>query len=345
MIGYGYWGPNLLRNLAAHGGCEIIGVVDAKPEARTKAAKIFPHVPTFESLDKFLKEQKPDAVVIATPPSTHCELAVQCLNAGAHVLVEKPLAMSVSECDLVLATARKKGLKVMVDHTFAYNPPVQYLAEQIRNGNLGDLLYYDSVRANLGGFQPRTNVLWDLAPHDLSILDLFTGGKTPVSVTAVAVKHFDTQVENLCYLHLTYSNNFVAHLHLNWVAPIKIRSVMVGGTKKMAVYDENTPADRIKIYDKGVSLKTSPSSQDFKVAYRMGDMCAPAIPNHEALAQMVSEFVEYISTDKACVSDGTSGRRVVQILEAASLSVAQNGKPVELAQFGITELPGRLAAM
>ncbi len=331
LLGYGYWGPNLLRNLVSNANTAVVGLVEPDPAARARAARTYPHVPVFEDLDKFLSQVKPDGVVIATPPATHKDLAVRCLRAGAHVLVEKPLAVSVAECDEILTAAKQAKRQVMVDHTFVYNPAVEYLADRIRKGELGDLMYYDSVRVNLGGFQKHVNALWDLAPHDLSILDLFLKGKTPVSVAATGVKQFGASVESLCYLHLAYENSFTAHLHLNWVAPVKIRTVMVGGSKKMAVYDENLPSEKIKLYDSGVDVSTeSPTPGEFRVSYRMGDMMAPAIPTREALAGVVSDFVECVQTGRAPVSDGKSGRRMVEILEAASLSLKHGGEPIRL---------------
>ena len=330
LVGYGYWGPNLLRNLVAQSECQTIGVVESSPEARSRCLQVYPHIPVFDDLNKFLIQFQPDAVVIATPPHTHEEIAVKCLQSGAHVLVEKPLALSVEACDMILSEAKRAGRKVMVDHTFAFHPAIQYLSDQIKSGTLGELLYYDSVRVNLGGFQPRTNVLWDLAPHDLSILDLFTGGKMPVSVSASGIKHFKSDMESLCHLNLTYDNDFVAHLHLNWMAPVKIRTVMLGGTRKMAVYDENLPTEKVKIYDKGVSLQHSSTPNDFRVSYRVGDMVAPAISNREALATMVASFVEFVKNRKPTVSDGESGRRVVRILEAAAQSLKEGGATIKI---------------
>lgn len=327
LIGYGYWGPNLLRNIVCQPDAEVIGVIEGNKENRLKCAQLYPQIPTFDSLDDFLSKNTVDAMVIATPPSTHCELAIKALNAGANILVEKPLAMSTEECDKILAVANEKNLHVMVDHTFAFHPAVEYLVNSIDRGDLGDLLYYDSVRVNLGGFQPKTNVLWDLAPHDLSILDLFLKGKVPTEVSAVGIRHFGTNVENLCYLNLKYENDFIAHLNLNWIAPVKIRTITVGGSKKMAIYDDNLPTEKVKVYDKSVTL-TSAVEADFRVNYRTGDMTAPAISTREALKGVISHFLECITLGKRPICDGLSGKRVVQILEAASISMAEGGRPV-----------------
>lgn len=329
LIGYGYWGPNLLRNLVAQANAEVVGVVEGNPNARAKCAMLYPHLSIFATLDEFLAKGTVDAVVIATPPSTHCELAVRCLKAGANVLVEKPLAMSSAECDKILAVAKEKNLQVMVDHTFAFHPAVEYLANSTDRGDLGELLYYDSVRVNLGGFQPSTNALWDLAPHDLSILDLLLKGKVPTEVSAVGIRHCGSTVENLCYLNLKYDNNFIAHLNLNWMAPVKVRTITVGGSKKMAIYDDNLPTEKVKVYDKSVTL-SSATDTDFRVNYRSGDMIAPAISMREALQGVISHFISCVINGSVPVCDGESGKRVVQILEAASISMAEGGRPVAI---------------
>lgn len=330
LIGYGYWGPNILRNLKAHGGFEVCGVVDANPKTLEKYSRTQSETKVFSKVEELLSAEKPQAVVIATPPVTHHAIAIECLKNGADIMVEKPLALSVAECDDILNTAKKYGRKVMVDHTFVYNPAVQYLQESVSKGSLGDLLYYDSVRINLGGFQVKTNVLWDLAPHDLSILDLLTNGKMPTSVTAVGIRHFDKTVENLCYVHLSYEGKFSAHLNLNWVAPLKVRSIILGGSKRMAVYDENLSSEKVKVYDKGMSVQTPEEMSDVRAQYRTGDMIAPAIPIHEALQGVVNAFHQYVCEDKRPVSDGESGRRIVQILEAAAQSLQEGGAPIRL---------------
>lgn len=336
VIGFGYWGPNLVRNFTAQPGCEVTGIVDSNgpsrdaagdPKARAEAA--YPNIPFFDSIEAFLGSGNFDAVAVATPPATHGEVAMRCLEAGAHVLVEKPLAPSAGESEAIVAEARRRGRIVMVDHTFVYHPAVAYLRERIHNGDLGDLLYYDSVRVNLGGFQTGSNVLWDLGPHDLSILDSFTGGLMPEQVTAVGMHHFDAGTENLCYVTLKYPGRFIAHLHLNWVAPVKLRQVMVGGSEKMAIYDDNLPAEKIKIYDKGLSVDyRSASSHDLRVSYRVGDMTAPALHGTEALAVMSAHFLECIREGRRPLTDGEAGLRIVRLLEAAAESLREQGAPV-----------------
>jgi predicted dehydrogenase len=244
--------------------------------------------------------------------------------------VEKPLGLSVTECDEVLAEAERAGRKVVVDHTFAYHPAIRYLADQVKSGELGDLLSYDSVRVNFGGFQSGADVLWDLAPHDLSILDLITGAKDPVTVSALGRRHFNENIDNLCYVNLLYDDNFLAHLHLDWVAPVKIRTIMVTGSKKMALYDDNLPTEKVKLYDRRINVQAADANQDIRVNYKIGDMMAPAISTREALSSVISEFIDSILDEKPSVSEGKSGRRIVRILEAATQSMRKGGIPVQL---------------
>jgi predicted dehydrogenase len=331
LVGYGYWGANLLRNMVFNQQSEVVGVVEPRPEGRALCKANFPQLQCFETVEEFLKAAKPQGVVIAVPPAAHFQVATQCLKAGANILVEKPLAMSSADCTAILDEAKKQNRFVMVDHTFVYHPAISYLSDLVKNGSMGDLLYYDSVRVNLGGFQPFTNVLWDLAPHDLSILDLLTKGQVPEKVLAVGVKHFGASVENLCYVHLWYANNFVAHLNLNWAAPVKVRQVTICGTKNMVVYDDNIPVEKVKVYDKGVQLDQL-NKNDFRVNYRVGNMVAPVISQKEALGQVIADFIGSILHNKAPVADGQAGQRIVQILEALSKSMEAGGVTVEIAK-------------
>lgn len=330
LVGYGYWGPNLLRNLVQHGGFEVVGVVDSDERARKLCAKCHPSIPLYETAEEMLFACHPGAVLIATPPSTHACLAIQCLKAGTDVLLEKPMALSVAECDSILRAAKSADKKVMIDHTFVYHPAIQYLRKEIDKGTLGELLYYDSVRVNWGGYQPCTNVLWDLAPHDLSILDCLLKAEQPVSVSVMASHHFGKDHADLGYAHLVYPNGFTAHLHLNWVAPVKIRSIILGGTLKMVVYDDILVSEKVRVYDKGLIVNSVGEGQQLRVNYRIGDMLAPALPSQEALAFMLSAFHRYITEGEKPFSDGASGRRMVQVLEVASQSMKEGGAPIEL---------------
>jgi predicted dehydrogenase len=332
LIGYGYWGVNLLRNMLVHPGIEVVGMVERNVDLRAKCAAVYPHVPAFDLLLTCLNVAKPDAVIIATPPESHCALALRALRGGAHVLIEKPMALNVSECDQILVEAEKMKRTVMIDHTFLYHAPVSFLAKEIHAGKYGDLLYFDSVRVNLGGFQ-WTNVVWDLAPHDIAIIDWLTNGRLPTVVSAVGQKHFDAPIETLCYVNLMYEDNFIAHLHLNWAAPVKGRQITIGGTKKMVVYDDNTPVEKVRIYDKGVQLEKLTES-DLRVNYRIGDMVAPVIQQKEALAEMLNEFVNCIREKRKPLSDGLQGRRVVQVLEAVSESLQKKGQPIAVTDSG-----------
>ncbi|NQY99299.1 MAG: Gfo/Idh/MocA family oxidoreductase [Bdellovibrionales bacterium] len=329
LIGYGYWGKNLLRNMMSSQKIEVVGVIDNDPNHRSLAQHTYPGLKTYNSVEELTQAEELEAMVIATPPASHKHVAVECLEKGLHVLVEKPLALSTEECVEILQTAEKVGKNVMVDHTFVYNSPVIHLQEQINKGELGDLLYYDSVRVNLGGFQPQVNVLWDLAPHDLSIVHFWSGGKMPEMVQATGIKHFGSSTENMCYVNMKYNDSFNAHLHLNWAAPFKSRQVIIAGDKKMAVYDDTQPMEKIKIYDKTVQLDQADDT-DFRVNYRVGSMFAPAIKNKEALLAMVEEFAASITEKRQPLTDGIAGAQVVQILEALSKSLANDGRPVDI---------------
>jgi predicted dehydrogenase len=329
LIGYGYWGKNLLRNMMSSQKIEVVGVVDSDPEHRSLAQHTYSALKTYNSIEELIKAEDFEAMVIATPPASHKHLAVECLEKGLHVLVEKPLALSTEECVEILQAAEKAGKNVMVDHTFVYNSPVIHLNEQINDNELGSLLYYDSVRVNLGGFQPQVNVLWDLAPHDLSILDFWSGGDMPEMVQATGVKHFGSSTENMCYVNMKYANGFNAHLHLNWAAPFKSRQVIIAGDKKMAVYDDTQPMEKIKIYDKTVQLDQADDT-DFRVNYRAGSMFAPAIKQKEALLSMVEEFANSIADNRVPLTDGIAGSKVVQVLEALSKSLYNDGRPEDI---------------
>lgn len=344
LLGYGYWGANLLRNLFQHGGFEVVGACDANAASRQKAAKVYPALRLFASPDELLAKQKPEVVLIATPPHTHATLAIQCLEGGADVLIEKPMALSSEECERIIATAARLKRRVMVDHTFVYNPAVRYLSSEVEQGTFGRLLYYDSVRVNLGGFQRGANVLWDLAPHDLSILDLLLGGRIPTTAQAMAADHYDAGNANLCYCHLTYDDGFVAHLNLNWTAPTKIRTVMLGGTRKLCIYDENVSAERVKIFDKGLDVAPRAGKVDPEISYRTGDIVSPALSGREALGYLLDALHDYIRHDKLPATSSGAGARVVKVLEALTLSLTRGGAPVTIATMNETTHKQKIAA-
>jgi predicted dehydrogenase len=308
----------------------VAAVADLQEKRRKFIADRYPTVATLADADDLIGDKSIDAVVIATPVNTHFPLAAKALKSGKHVLLEKPMCASTAECDKLLALAEANKLTLMVDHTFLYTGAVRRICQMVKSGDLGDILYFDSVRVNLGLFQHDVNVIWDLAPHDVSIMDAIVGQKA-TSVSAVGLAHFDKSVENIAYVTVAFSGSTIAHFHVNWLAPVKVRTTLIGGTKKMIVYDDNEPSEKIKVYDKGVTIETNVEKiHQHLVEYRIGDMYAPRIEPTEALFLVAKEFVDSIREKRSPLTDGEAGRRVVRILEAADKSLAQGGKPVAL---------------
>jgi predicted dehydrogenase len=271
-----------------------------------------------------------DAIVIATPVDTHFPLAKQALDAGRHVMLEKPMCASVAECDQLIALADKRGLTLMVDHTFLYTGAVRKICTLVASGEIGEVLYFDSVRVNLGLFQHDVNVLWDLAPHDVSIMDAVMG-KGAESVSALGRAHLGTKVENIAYMTVMFKSGAIAHFHVNWLAPVKVRTTLIGGSKKMIVYDDTEPSEKVKIYDKGIDVSTDIEQvRRTLVQYRTGDMHAPKIDDTEALFMVAKEFTDAIREKRPPLTDAHSGRRVVAVLEAANKSLASEGRLVRL---------------
>lgn len=331
IIGVGYWGPNLVRNFMVQDNCEVKAVADLQEQRLKFIGGRYPTVRTTSNAADVTGASDIDAVVIATPVNTHFPLAEAALKAGKHVLLEKPMCASVAECDRLLELAEKNNLTVMVDHTFLYTGAVQKITHMVDSGELGDILYFDSVRVNLGLFQHDVNVIWDLAPHDVSIMDAVVR-KQPKQVSAVGLAHFGTHIENIAYVNVSFDAPVIAHFHLNWLAPVKVRTTLIGGTQRMIVYDDMEPSEKIKVYDKGVSIETNVEQiRKNLVEYRIGDMYAPRIASTEALDLVAKEFVGAISANRKPLTDGAAGRRVVSILEAASQSLKQNGTPVDVA--------------
>ncbi len=328
IIGAGYWGPNLVRNFMLQPDVTVAAVADLQEKRRKFISDRYPTISTIADADALIKDKTIDAVVIATPVNTHFPLAQKALKSGKHVLLEKPMCASTKECDKLLALADANKLTLMVDHTFLYTGAVRHITKMVKAGQLGEILYFDSVRVNLGLFQHDVNVIWDLAPHDVSIMDAVIG-QPATTVSAVGLSHFDMPVENIAYVTVTFANSAIAHFHVNWLAPVKVRTTLIGGTKKMIVYDDNEPSEKIKVYDKGVSIETNIEKiHRHLVEYRIGDMYAPRIEATEALFLVAKEFVDSIREKRAPLTDGEAGRRVVRILEAANKSLAQRGKPV-----------------
>lgn len=330
VVGYGYWGPNLARNFAEARGAELRAICDLRPERRQLAQARHPQARTLADATELLGDPAIDAVVIATPVSGHFDLALRALEAGKHVLVEKPLTSTVDEARRLIDEAGRRGLRLMVDHTFAYTGAVRRIRELVRDGTLGQIYYYDSVRVNLGLFQHDVSVLWDLAVHDLAILDFVLGDRAE-AVSATGMSHVPGQPENVAYLTVFFPERRVAHIHVNWLAPVKVRRTLIGGSEKMIVYDDLEPSEKVKLYDKGVTVNQQPEGvYQMLIGYRTGDMWAPHLGTTEALRVEADEFVRSIQGGEPAATDGLAGLRVVEILEAATRSMAERGRPVEL---------------
>ena len=329
VIGYGYWGPNLVRNFAALPDARVEVVCDRRPERLASLAGRYEGIRVTTDSQAVLDGSGVDAVVIATPVSTHFDLALQALRAGMHVLVTKPLAGTLAHAEQLVEEAARRRLVLLVDHTFVYTGAVRKIGELIDTGQLGQLYYYDSVRVNLGLFQHDVNVLWDLAAHDLSIMDYVLPFE-PCAVAATAVAHLPGQVENLAYLTCFFEEGFIAHFHVNWLAPVKIRRTMIGGAAQMIVYDDLEPSEKVKIYDKGVMMSDSDESiYQALVGYRTGDMWAPQLDPTEALLTEAKHFVRCIRESRRPITDGEAGLRVVRLLEAASESLRAGGRSID----------------
>jgi len=331
VVGCGYWGPKLIRNFVTYSGTELTWACDVDEKQLDKISRIYPEVQRTTQLDDLLADSKLDGVAIATPVNTHFHIAKACLESGKHILVEKPLASSVSEGLELLKLAEQKNLQLMCDHIFCYTGAVRRIKEIIQSGSLGKLLYFDSVRVNLGLFQHDVNVIWDLAPHDLSILDFLVDEK-PIMVSAHGVSHTDNLNENIAYVSLRFQSSFIAHFHLNWLSPVKIRMTMIGGSEKMLVWNDIDAADKIKVYDKGIEVKEEDRKQRERllVSYRSGDMHAPSIDTTEALSLVVKEFADCIAENRPAMTDGEAGIRILRILEATDRSIKAGGANVSI---------------
>jgi predicted dehydrogenase len=328
IIGYGYWGPNLVRNFLACPLTEVAAVCDASPARREAVARSYPNVPTLASVDELL-DQKPHAVAIATPVSTHFPLAGRCLQAGLHVMVEKPLAATAKEAQALVDIADRAGKVLMVDHTYLFNPAVRKVREIVDRGELGDLYYVDSVRINLGLFQRDVNVIWDLAPHDLSIVDHILGGDAR-SISAWGCAHADANIEDIAYVNVDYGDRLMANFHVNWLSPVKVRQMIFAGSKKSLIFNDLNSTEPVKVYSRGVDFaETEEERHRLQVSYRSGDVWSPDIPQGEALQVAVTHFAECIRTGQEPISDGRLGLRVVKLLESATRSIrAQGGRVV-----------------
>ena len=328
-------GPNLLRNFAENEAAELRWMCDLDT-TRLKALGLrYPAAQTAADYQSLLADPKLDAVVIATPVWTHFKFAREALGAGKHVLVEKPLTLNAEEAKQLIEFADRNGLTLMVDHTFVYTGAVRKIKEIVESGELGDLLYFDATRINLGLFQDDINVVWDLAPHDLSIMD-FVIDRQPEAVTATGSCHIKKGIENIAYVMLSFPDEFIAHFHFNWLSPVKIRHTLIAGSRKMVVYDDIEPTEKVRVYDKGVTTTRSEDHLDKEaayktlVSYRTGDVWVPKLDSTEALHYVCKEFLSAIGESRRPLTDGHSGLRVVRLLEAAQRSINQGGRQVKL---------------
>jgi predicted dehydrogenase len=330
VVGYGYWGPNLVRNFSDLSGAVVTAIADSNTERLDLARRRCPGAERYTDPEALIASPAVDAVVIATPVATHFELAHAALCAGKHVLVEKPLASSSRQARALIDEAAARDLVLMVDHTFVYTPAVRHIRQLIAAGDLGELYYYDSVRVNLGLFQHDVNVLWDLAVHDLSIMD-YVLGRQPTALSATGVAHVAGKPENIAYLTMFFEDRLIGHVHVNWLAPVKIRRTLIGGSRRMIVFDDLETSEKIKVYDKGISVERNPEAvYQALVGYRTGDMRAPHLPVTEALLAEATQFIDGIRTGRTPDTDGAAGLRVVRLLEAATASMAQHGKPIAI---------------
>ncbi len=328
VIGYGYWGTNVVRNFHLCPQSHVEVVCDRNTKMLERLNQSYPQIATTTDYNDVLTNTKIDAIAIVTPVWAHYELAKQALLNGKHVFVEKPFTCNVGQADELIDLAESKGLQIMVDHTFLYTGAVRKIRDFIENGTLGNLYYYDSTRVNLGLFQHDINVLWDLAPHDLSIMDYLIDAKVE-AISATGQKHLNGH-EDVAFLTAYFSNKVIAHINVNWLSPVKIRTTLIGGEKKMLVWNDLEVDEKIRVYDKGVRIQSSSDIYNLLVSYRSGDVWVPQVNTGEALSEGVMHFVDCVRTGSRPKTDGHAGRRVIQMLEAASKSLLNRGEAVAL---------------
>ncbi len=343
IIGAGYWGPNLVRNFATCSSTEVVAVCDASPSRLEAIGRNWPHLKLVASVEQLL-DLKPEAAAIATPVSTHFPLAKQCLEAGLHVMVEKPLAATAVQAQALVETADRACKVLMVDHTYLLGNPVRMIRRFIDQGELGELYYVDSIRINLGLFQRDVNVIWDLAPHDLSIVDYIVGAEAR-SISAWGCAHTDSDIEDIAYVNVDFGDRLLANIHVNWLSPVKVRQMIFAGSKKSLIFNELNTTEPIKIYDRGIDVGTSTEErQRLLVNYRSGDILSPQVEAGEALANVVRHFADCIREGKTPISDGRLGLRVVRLLESATRSIRAQGGRVVLGNGGFSNGNGHARA-
>jgi predicted dehydrogenase len=330
VIGYGYWGPNLVRNFAELGDTRVTVVADRRAERLAQVQRRYPNIRVTTDAHDLIADPAVDAVAIATPVAQHFDLASAALRAGKHVLVEKPIASTSDEANRLIDEAARRRLVLMVDHTFIYTGAVQKIHELVGSGDIGDVYYYDSVRINLGLFQQDVDVLWDLAVHDLSIMDHVLP-EQPVAVSATGLAHVPNRPRNIAYMTMFFAGSMIAHVHASWLAPVKVRRTLLGASRRMIVFDDLEASEKIKVYDSGISVDPSPENvYQMLVGYRTGDMWAPKLAVSEALHVEAAHFADCVSRGTRPQTDGEAGLRVVRLLEAASASMQQHGRPVDI---------------
>ncbi|MDA8172465.1 MAG: Gfo/Idh/MocA family oxidoreductase [Nitrospiraceae bacterium] len=328
VIGYGYWGPNIVRNFSSLDGARVVAVCDRNQNSLRQAARAFPAVRPTDDCNEIVAAPDIDAVAVITPVSTHYELAKKALQNGKHVFVEKPFTASVAQAEELIEIAERKALKIMVDHTFLFTGAVKKMKQLIDDDMLGELYYYDSTRVNLGIFQHDVNVIWDLAPHDFSVMDYLVPQR-PSAVAACGKAHFNG-LEDMAYITVHLGGNMIAHFNVNWLSPVKIRSTLIGGEKKMLIWNDVDADEKLKVYDKGVEIVNNEGIYDLLVSYRWGDVWVPRVDQVEALRLEADCFLDCIVNDKTPVNDGHAGLRVVKLLDACNVSLRNGGRLVTI---------------
>ena len=327
IVGYGYWGPNLVRNFSSQKDGTVTVIAESRIDRHIQIAKLYPFISIVNDALDLIQNVNVDAVVIATPVFSHYQLAKVALNAGKHVLLEKPMTASIDESKELIDLAKSKNLVLMVDHTFLYTGAVKKMKDLIDDNQLGKLQYFDSTRINLGLFQPDVNVLWDLAPHDISILN-FLVNKKPYSVNATGISHTNNGIENVAYLTVNYEDDFIAHFNCSWTSPVKVRSTLIGGDQKMLVYNDLEPSEKIRIYDTGYKHTSDEEKNRIMVDYRTGDVFIPKLSTQEALFGVASDFIDCIINTKEPLANAELGLEVVKVLEASQKSIKNKGKEI-----------------
>ena len=328
VIGYGYWGPNIVRNLRGLEGCQLAAVCDQSPAALQRVRQAYPDLAVTRKPYDLLTSPEIDAVAVVTPVSTHFDLAKVALENGKHVFIEKPFTSTTQQAEELIELAERKNLRIMVDHTFLFTGAVRKIRQLIEEGVLGDLYYYDSTRVNLGLFQHDISVIWDLAPHDLAIMDFLIQQK-PEAVIATGEAHLNGVVD-IAFLTIYFPGKTIAHLNVNWLSPVKVRTTLIGGEKKMLVWNDLEADEKIKVYDKGVQMNDGQGLYELLVSYRSGDMWAPRVDQAEALKVELKYFLDCVAKDQPPLNDGVAGLRVVKLLEAVDRSLKARGRAIAL---------------